>query len=490
MLSDLKNIHASYDSKLDSLTQKMVSLEDQSCDFELDALRQKQELANREMIDHLSHTENDVISHVETIKGNMEKELSGAKHNQILLGNKLADITADIDLQNGNMNTKIQELRNDFEQLKTLSDNFSSPSQSEASYGAGTFSMNSVGSNSSQETLYSSCDPDNYLRQPEDPETLYMYGDTTKTLIIDGINEDHYESLEEIIVQCANEIGVPLALTDIVDAYRIGKSNPSRKWPRPVKVTLSDQTKRDQIFIFKARLRFLEIYRVVRIHKEERKDIRIKVAKLRQAAQAAKRLGYQVEFKQDEILIDGVHYTTLTLDSIPQIFMKEANEIKYPPKNRRRLSLSDKCTRKAEKIIMVGPSLQKTKLGLAFLSNFYPCEIYFRGQLYTSLEQAYQGTKAKVYKDDAAFEAILKASTQTRIKGIGGQIVVDRYWDELKLQIMHDLVLSEFKQNKKLYYSLLKVTHNPSQSVRPQIFKIKLSIWVYSIWFTDDKVKV
>ena len=165
---------------------------------------------------------------------------------------------------------------------------------------------------------------------------------------------------------------------------------------------------------------------------------------------------------------------------------------------------------------MVGPSLQKTKLGLAFystscfLSNFYPCEIYFRGQLYTSLEQAYQGTKAKVYKDDATFEAILKASTQTRIKGIGGQIVVDRYWDELKLQIMRDLVLakfkqnkklyysllkvthnpSHFKQNKKLYYSLLKVTHNPSQSVRPQIFKIKLSSWVCSIWLTDDKVKV
>ena len=119
MLSALKNIHASYDSKLDSLIQKMVSLEDQSCDFELDALRQKrkQELANREMIDHLSHIENDVVSHVETIKGNMEKELSGAKHNQILLENKLADITADIDLQNGNMNTKIQELRNDFKQL-------------------------------------------------------------------------------------------------------------------------------------------------------------------------------------------------------------------------------------------------------------------------------------------------------------------------------------------------------------------------------------
>ena len=95
--------------------------------------------------------------------------------------------------------------------------------------------MNSVGSNSSQETLYSSCDPDNYLPQPEDPETLYMYGDTTKTLIIDGINKDHYESLEEIIVQCANEIGVPLALTDIVDAYKIERSNPSRKWPRPVK---------------------------------------------------------------------------------------------------------------------------------------------------------------------------------------------------------------------------------------------------------------
>ena len=36
----------------------------------------------------------------------------------------------------------------------------------------------------------------------------------------------------------------------------------------------------------------------------------------------------------------------------------------------------------------------------------------------------------------------------------------------------------------------LKLTHNPSQNVQPQIFKTKLSIWVCSIGFNYDKVEV
>ena len=46
--------------------------------------------------------------------------------------------------------------------------------------------------------------------------------------------------------------------------------------------------------------------------------------------------------------------------------------------------------------------------------------------------------------------------------------------------------LNEYKTNKHID----EVTHNQSQSVQPQIFKTKLSIWVYSIWFTGDNVEV
>ena len=52
----------------------------------------------------------------------------------------------------------------------------------------------------------------------------------------------------------------------------------------------------------------------------------------------------------------------------------------------------------------------------------------------------------------------------------------------------HNILLK--KDGCIFLYVDVKVTHNPSQSVQLQIFKNKLSIWVYSIWFTDDKAKV
>ena len=85
---------------------------------------------------------------------------------------------------------------------------------------------------------------------------FYMYGDTTHTLIIDRIKENAQENLKQIMLHCINEIGVPVTPEDIVNVERIGRFSKNRKWPHQVKITLTDETKRDQIYIFKKRLRF------------------------------------------------------------------------------------------------------------------------------------------------------------------------------------------------------------------------------------------
>ena len=101
------------------------------------------------------------------------------------------------------------------------------------------------------------------------------------------------ENLKQILLICINEIGV--TPEDIVNAERIGGFSKNRKWPRPVKITLTDQTKRDQIYIFKRRLSFSVAFGALKINKEERKDIRVRAAKLRQAALKTKSLGHKVE---------------------------------------------------------------------------------------------------------------------------------------------------------------------------------------------------
>ena len=140
--------------------------------------------------------------------------------------------------------------------------------------------------------------------------------------------------------------------------------------------------------------------------------------------------------------------------------MEKANEIRNPPVNHRILTKFEKCRTNSGRAIMVGLSIQKTPFGLAFfsiqcfLSNFFRCEIHFRGRIYSSLEQAYQCTKA-LLNDESAFARIFKSNSPAEMKRWGGQITVNEHWDNYKLQIMEDLLFSKFEQNKQLYYSLL-----------------------------------
>ena len=263
------------------------------------------------------------------------------------------------------------------------------------------------------------------------------------------------------MLHCINDIEIQIGPNDIEKVHRIGKFDRNSKRPRPVKLVLRDQTKRDQILIFKRRFRNSNKFSDIMVNKEQRKDLRVKAAKLRQAALAAKNMGHEVEMFEEEIKIDGVKYSTFTLNHIPPEFMVEANQIKNAPINTRRLSLFDKCTTKAANIIMVGPALQKTPYGLAFfssqcfLSNFFSCGISFRGRHYTSLEQGYQCTKADIYNDVTTFRAIYRANSPAEMKQKGSEIQLDERWYKIKLQVMEDLLFAKFRQNKKLYYSLL-----------------------------------
>ena len=496
ILSNVSETQKAFDIQLNSIDQKLVTLNDKSCDIEINVIKQKR--CTDQTIQNLSKEMHDMeyglAAHIEVIKGNMEKELTGAKENQIFLETKLSDFTNELDHQNQNLNLKIQTLRSDFEQLKTRTDNIDQKSDPISTYN----SFSNISSpndcttaSQSNSSMYSASLHNDYDYDHASPDVsqrsspmypantscsqeypphelndhvnendqYYIYGDTTKTVIIDGLVEDKQENLGEIITRCVNEIGIPLTLPDIDNVFRIGRFNPNRDRPRPVKVTLRDRTKRDQIFIFKARLRFTEEFKDLRVNKEQRKDIRVKAAKMRQAGEAAKKMGYKVEARPGQIKINGIEYNSI--DSIPEVFMAEANEIRNPPVNTRRLTVLEKCRTRSTNIIKVGPSLQKTPSGLAFyssscfLSNFYPTKFYFRGQPYTSLEQGYQCTKAKIYEDEVAFEAILGAQTPAQMKQIGREIVVNQKWGNLRLVVMEDLLFAKFRQNKKIYYSLL-----------------------------------
>jgi len=88
-----------------------------------------------------------------------------------------------------------------------------------------------------------------------------------------------------------------------------------------------------------------------------------------------------------------------------------------------------------------------------FLSNFWPCRVYYEGKKYPSVEHAYQAAKTLDLKKRAM---IRKQITPGKAKRFGKTLVLRSDWDEKKLEIMEFMVADKFKNSRKLRKELLK----------------------------------
>ena len=87
-----------------------------------------------------------------------------------------------------------------------------------------------------------------------------------------------------------------------------------------------------------------------------------------------------------------------------------------------------------------------------FLSNFYPCKIYFEGLTYPSVEAAYQAAKTNDLKEREKFTDT--TITAGKAKRMGRNLAIRQDWESVKLQIMEDLVRQKF-HNHNLKFLLL-----------------------------------
>jgi ribA/ribD-fused uncharacterized protein len=87
----------------------------------------------------------------------------------------------------------------------------------------------------------------------------------------------------------------------------------------------------------------------------------------------------------------------------------------------------------------------------AFLSNFYPCIIEINGYKFKSSEAAYQAAKSEDPIDWARFQHY-DASTS---KKQGGELKLRPDWDEIKLDVMRQILVVKFVDNRELLMALL-----------------------------------
>ena len=89
----------------------------------------------------------------------------------------------------------------------------------------------------------------------------------------------------------------------------------------------------------------------------------------------------------------------------------------------------------------------------AFLSNFYPCDFVYDGITYHNSEAAFQA--AKTFDMDFR-QQIANESSPAAAKRLGRSLKIRPDWEEVKREVMHDVVYAKFSQNRDLLRRLLE----------------------------------
>lgn len=88
----------------------------------------------------------------------------------------------------------------------------------------------------------------------------------------------------------------------------------------------------------------------------------------------------------------------------------------------------------------------------SFLSNFFCAEILYEGEYWRTVEHAFQGAKTSHPVDKTRIRI---ADTPGYAKKLGRQVDLREDWEEVKLEIMFELVSAKFESHQNLMQRLL-----------------------------------
>lgn len=86
-----------------------------------------------------------------------------------------------------------------------------------------------------------------------------------------------------------------------------------------------------------------------------------------------------------------------------------------------------------------------------FLSNFYPTDVEYEGLVYKNNEAAFQAQKVTDVNEKKKFTEL----PPNKAKALGRRVKLRNDWEEVKVDIMYNIVLNKFSQNEDLKTKLL-----------------------------------
>jgi ribA/ribD-fused uncharacterized protein len=82
-----------------------------------------------------------------------------------------------------------------------------------------------------------------------------------------------------------------------------------------------------------------------------------------------------------------------------------------------------------------------------FLSNFWMAPVTYEGITYPSSEHAYQAAKSL---NPAIREVFFMLDSPAEAKRMGQQIIMRPDWEDVRINVMRDIVTAKFEQNEDL----------------------------------------
>lgn len=107
-----------------------------------------------------------------------------------------------------------------------------------------------------------------------------------------------------------------------------------------------------------------------------------------------------------------------------------------------------------------------------FLSNFYEVEVTLDRELYSSVEHAYQASKTL----DLEYRRMIRnAISPVKAKSLGKVVPIRPAWEDIKVDIMRELIRQKFSQN----YFKQKLLATGDQTL------VEGNYWGDTFWGTD-----
>ena len=164
-VQNLKGEFSRASKQVDNLENRANKIE---CEIQNQSV--KLEEVNEKCADRVSQVEYELAADIETVKNNIEEQMAYEKQTQMQLENRLANFVKEMESENCKMKVNLRELQDNLDNLKMQNSETSTTASSTTDHSAqSTFSQFSE-------------------NEPNDAN-IYMYGDVSRSLILDGIRE-------------------------------------------------------------------------------------------------------------------------------------------------------------------------------------------------------------------------------------------------------------------------------------------------------------